>query len=319
MIVFSMLMVLGCGKNPLLTVLSPTTTGGGGGGTTITIPKVEAATILPNGGSFTNSVIVTIYCNTPGATIQYTTDGTDPAKAPSRACKVIDYGGPLSLTNSATLKVKAFKSGYNPSDVAAASFVINNIPITKVFYGTVPQAGISIVLTESGSPVASLTSDGSGNFSAPIPDRIGDYSVNIGASSTWTSQAFSVSSQAGKDLKVDFNQKALVVPVQSFTYTPSYPEGTRDYALSWPTTAGLNYDIYRISPSPTGDWEYYASCSAVPNPFTLAWHGPTTYSAWKVKAYTSASSMTSSDSSSEVSYTISLYKEGWSDIVETIF
>ncbi|MBP7937931.1 MAG: chitobiase/beta-hexosaminidase C-terminal domain-containing protein, partial [Phycisphaerae bacterium] len=48
--------------------------------------------------------------------IRYTTDSSDPTGSSTL------YNGPFTLTGSATVKAKAFKSGYNDSGVASTSF-----------------------------------------------------------------------------------------------------------------------------------------------------------------------------------------------------
>jgi hypothetical protein len=71
----------------------------------------------PAGGYFTNSVSVTITDATPGATIYYTLDNSTPGtNSPV-------YAGPLTLTNTALVQVKAFKSGYVPRPVVSALFI----------------------------------------------------------------------------------------------------------------------------------------------------------------------------------------------------
>jgi hypothetical protein len=79
---------------------------------------VTAPSISPDGGPFVDSVTVTLATPTPGAEIFYTTDGSDPT--PSSYL----YGGPLTLTESATLKAKAFVAG-EESAVTTAGFTRN--------------------------------------------------------------------------------------------------------------------------------------------------------------------------------------------------
>ncbi|MBI4325065.1 MAG: VCBS repeat-containing protein [Chloroflexi bacterium] len=79
---------------------------------------VATPTISPNEGSFTDSVQVTLDCATADATITYTTSGSDPTASSTV------YTAPFTLTSSATIKAKAFKSGFNDSAVAAASFTV---------------------------------------------------------------------------------------------------------------------------------------------------------------------------------------------------
>src|SRR5262249_49016839 len=65
--------------------------------------------ISPNGGSFTNSVQVTLTCATAGAEIRYTTDGSVPTAASTL------YNGPFTLSANATINAFATASGFNNS------------------------------------------------------------------------------------------------------------------------------------------------------------------------------------------------------------
>ncbi len=78
--------------------------------------QVATPTITPNGANFTGSVEVSLACATTGATIRYTTDGSEPAANSTL------YSAPLTLTSTTTLKARAFKSGYVDSAVAGATF-----------------------------------------------------------------------------------------------------------------------------------------------------------------------------------------------------
>jgi hypothetical protein len=85
---------------------------------TVSLPTVATPTISPNGGSFTSSTSVTLQSATSGASIYYTTDGSTPTQSSNL------YAGAFTLTSSSTVKAIAFKSGYNPSAQASASFTI---------------------------------------------------------------------------------------------------------------------------------------------------------------------------------------------------
>jgi hypothetical protein len=80
------------------------------------MPTAATPTISPNGGSFTDPVSVTLTCQTPGAAIRYTTDGAEPTAVATR------YSGPFTLTQSSTVKARAFAAGFHDSAVALATF-----------------------------------------------------------------------------------------------------------------------------------------------------------------------------------------------------
>jgi len=81
--------------------------------------RVSAPVILPDGGTFTNSLKVTLRCATAGAVIHYTTDGSEPTSASS-----IYQKKALSVTNSVTLKAKAFKTNLIESTTATARWTV---------------------------------------------------------------------------------------------------------------------------------------------------------------------------------------------------
>ena len=88
---------------------------------TFMITGVPAATptMSPAPGTFTTPQTVTFVTTTPGATIRYTTDGTDPVLT-SKA-----HGTPVVVNGTLTLKAKAFVPGLAPSAIATGVYTIN--------------------------------------------------------------------------------------------------------------------------------------------------------------------------------------------------
>ncbi len=86
---------------------------------TISFPKVSTPVLSPSGGTYNSSQSVVIACNTSGATIRYTLDGTEPT-----ALSTI-YSGPISVGSNGIINAKAFKTGMVDSDVASATYMFN--------------------------------------------------------------------------------------------------------------------------------------------------------------------------------------------------
>lgn len=89
-----------------------------------TIGTVEAPVFNPDGGSFAGSVDVSITSATAGATIYYTTDGTDPVV--SRSTNSIQNGGIVTLTGNCNLKAMASLNGVNSPIVTSQSYIVTS-------------------------------------------------------------------------------------------------------------------------------------------------------------------------------------------------
>ena len=84
-----------------------------GGGET---PTCVMPTFSPAAGVYTSAQNVTISTTTEGATIYYTTDGTDPS------AQGVVYANPISVSSSTQIKAVAKKEGSNNSTIASATF-----------------------------------------------------------------------------------------------------------------------------------------------------------------------------------------------------
>jgi enediyne biosynthesis protein E4 len=72
--------------------------------------------ILPNGGTFTNSVQVSMSSSVPGGVIRYTTNGNEPTGASTA------YSTPFTLTETATVKARLFVNGFPASEIVEATY-----------------------------------------------------------------------------------------------------------------------------------------------------------------------------------------------------
>lgn len=131
--------------------------------------------INPAGGNYNSGQAITITHNEIGASVYYTVNGNDPTQQDSLLFTVTTtaYSGQLIIpnffpagANAATLKVRVFKQGMNPSNVLSNTYTVTYYQTveTPVFY---PPAGnittameISIVSPTAGSDIH-YTLDGS--------------------------------------------------------------------------------------------------------------------------------------------------------------
>ena len=79
---------------------------------------VSAPIISPNSGTYADYVTVSMSCLTGGAIIRYTLDGSIPNTSS------IIYTSPFTITETTTVKAKAFKSGMYDSAVTTATYII---------------------------------------------------------------------------------------------------------------------------------------------------------------------------------------------------
>jgi hypothetical protein len=128
-----------------------------------TMQTVSTPTFNPPAGTYGTTQSVTINCATSGATIYYTTDGTDPDDTN------LVYSSPISISSSQTLKAIAYHILWTPSSIASGNYWIipdpNTIDVTS---GSITQTEVSIewsgtspefrVVRTTGGPASTPTS-----------------------------------------------------------------------------------------------------------------------------------------------------------------
>ena len=112
---------------------------------------VETPVLDPDGGVFnTGTVNVTATCATPGATIRYTTNGSDP----TTSSPAVASGAQVTVPVPGTLKVRAFKDGMNPSAIRSASYArMTCVATYDPGAGTVDPGSMTVIV---GEPYGSL-------------------------------------------------------------------------------------------------------------------------------------------------------------------
>ncbi len=79
-------------------------------------PTCATPTATPDGGTFDTSTSVTLSCETAGADIYYTVDGSTPTSASTK------YTNAIALSATTTIKAIAIKDGYYESAVMSKTF-----------------------------------------------------------------------------------------------------------------------------------------------------------------------------------------------------
>jgi alpha-tubulin suppressor-like RCC1 family protein len=80
--------------------------------------KAVAPSLSPVTGAYGSSQSVSMSTTTSGATLRYTTDGSEPTTSSTT------YAGAITVADTVTVKARAYKTGWTPSDSGYASYWI---------------------------------------------------------------------------------------------------------------------------------------------------------------------------------------------------
>ena len=108
--------------------------------------SVSTPIISPGSGDYTDPVDVIMTCGTAGASIYYTTDGTDPDESDDQ------YTASFQISVNTTVKARAYKAGLDPSNIA---IVVYNFPTTT----TIANIASLRTQTAGGADIYELTGE----------------------------------------------------------------------------------------------------------------------------------------------------------------
>jgi alpha-tubulin suppressor-like RCC1 family protein len=147
--------------------------------------SLPAPTIAPASGTYMTTQTVTMSSAVSGATVRYTTDGTDPT--PSSTA----YASPITVDASTTVKAIAFRSGWTNSSATTRSYTLKVVAPTFTPSGGGFGSAQSVVMaTTTPSATIRYTTNGTEpTASSPV------YSTAVSVSTTGTLKA--VASRAG--------------------------------------------------------------------------------------------------------------------------
>ncbi|MDP2389883.1 MAG: chitobiase/beta-hexosaminidase C-terminal domain-containing protein, partial [Acidobacteriota bacterium] len=144
--------------------------------------KVATPTVSPTATTYTTPQNVTMSTTTPGSTLRYTIDGTNPTESSSA------YSAAVNTAQTTTYRIIGFKSGWTPSDVRVSTYTMNFgtlaaptvAPATGSYTGNVE---VTMSSPQSGATIRYTTNNTAPTASSPI------YSGPLSISTTTTVRA----------------------------------------------------------------------------------------------------------------------------------
>ena len=244
--------------------------------------QVAAPTFTPPAGSYIGTQSVTISCATDGATIYYTTDGTDPTSSSAV------YSTAIAVSETTTIKAIAVKAEMTDSSVSEATYTITAATYTlsvtaptfdAVSVGYAQPAAKAVTITSTGNSNATISSVAlSGSNSDSFTLTNGTASVTAGSTNT----SYTIRPNAGltagtytATITVTYNDGATATANISFTVnaldvvaTPTFDPvgGTYSSAQSVTISCGTSgATIYYTTDgtTPTTSSTVYSSAIAV--------------------------------------------------------
>ena len=176
-------------------------------------PTVAAPVIYPPfETSFTESISVTAYCDTPGAVMYCNTEGQEPSQYTNSDYNFqISAGSPIIIDKTCTLKVKAFLAGYNDSETVSVTYTKVDKPAAPTANGKTDGSYTFVGSTtvELASSTTSTTISYTTDGSDPTYSHTAEvYSTPIMLTDTTTIKAVAAIGTAYSD-------------VATFTFTPT--------------------------------------------------------------------------------------------------
>lgn len=205
--------------------------------------RVVTPTLTPSGGSFTANVTVTVACATAGATIHYTTNGVDPIESDL----TIASGSTLAVTQTTTLKARAWLAGMTTSPVTSATYNLKVVAPTFSPGGTTYAAAQSVTVSTSTSAATiryttdgTVPTEGSPVYASPISVTTGTTLKAIAIKTGWTTSAPTTATYT-------FNYGTLAAPV--FSPVPGQVADGTSVTISAAPSATIRFTTNGTTPT----------------------------------------------------------------------
>ena len=245
------------------TTTNPTTFTMGTSNVTITANFTSSGTVAtpyfsPDGGTYNETKSVELSCDTDGATIHYTTNGTPPTSSSPT------YSTAISITTTnTTIKAIAVKDGLSDSEVAEATYVIKaKTPTFTVSGGTYTTSQSVELQCETAGATIHYTTDGSTPTSSSAT-----YSSAISVTQNTTIKAIAVKTN-WTNSEVAEAVYSIKVATPTFSPVAGVYSGTQSVELSCDTD-GATIHYTTDGTTPTSGSPAYSSALSVSETTTI--------------------------------------------------
>lgn len=217
---------------------------------------VSSPEFTPKEGIYTSAQDVTINCTTEGAKIYYTLDGSDPTTASTM------FSVPIHISADTTIKAIVVKDGNVVSDVASATYTINEPEPEQTYRvkATTDGNGTATANPASGVSGTKVTIKATTTFDTGTAD------VEVKATFTKkteptpgpepTPSKISIKNAAVKLSKTSFkyNGKVQTPSVKSVTLNGKTLSADRDYNISWSNSKSKAVGKYTVTITGKGNY-----------------------------------------------------------------
>ncbi len=224
------------------------------------IIKCAVPSFTPTAGSYNTFQTVTLSSTTPGVSIRYTTDGSNPSSENGTV-----YSTPIIVNATTLIKAIAYKTGSSSSEVVSSNYVINldKVSIPTFTPGAGTYTGSQSVTIVSNPKEATIVYTLDGTVPSKTNGIVYSGPVTIDANATLKAYAYTANMIDSEVASGDYKIKPAVItfaPVSgNYTTVQSIVLGC--------TTPGvtIKYTTDGSAPSPTNGTEYKAAISLSSN------------------------------------------------------
>ena len=182
--------------------------------------QVVSPTIAPAAGLYTAAQNVTLSTTTPGATIRYTIDGSDPTGASTA------YTAAFAVNTLTTVKARAFVANWMASEVATTVYTFSygtlTTPVAVPASGTYDAGQLVTLTAGAGATIRYRLDGGTPNASSPI--YTAPISIGLTGTMTLTARAFALDYTSSPVMTATYVVNTAPPPTATLTTVAVMPQ-----------------------------------------------------------------------------------------------